>query len=131
MSCRCSAAFTLWFTYLLGKEATGSRAVAALAALLLLASPVFLTHVMVPMSDVPAAAGWTLVAVLVLKQRPLAAGIVAGLTLLVRPNLILLALIPVFAWQRRREPLIRVRDGHRARSAGGHDHQRRFFTADR
>ena len=72
------AAFTLWFTYLLGKEATGSKAVAALAALMLLASPVFLTHVMVPMSDVPAAAGWTLVAVLVLKQRYLAAGIVVG-----------------------------------------------------
>ena len=82
-----------------------------LAALMLLASPVFLTHVMVPMSDVPAAAGWTLVAVLVLKQRPLAAGIVAGLTLLVRPNLIPLALVPVFAWQQRREPLIRYAMG--------------------
>ena len=46
-------ACTLWFTYLLGREATGSRTVGALAALLLLASPVFLTHLMVPMSDVP------------------------------------------------------------------------------
>lgn len=99
------AAFTLWFTYLLGKEATGSRTAAALAALLLLASPAFLTHVMVPMSDVPAAAGWTLACVLALKQRPLAAGIVSGLALLVRPNLIALALMPVFAWRRRREPL--------------------------
>ena len=111
MSCPVLAALTLWFTYLLGREATGSRTVAALAALLLLASPVFLTHVMVPMSDVPAAAGWTLVAVLVLKQRSLAAGIVAGLTLLIRPNLILLALVPVFAWQGRREPLIRYAMG--------------------
>ena len=105
------AAFTLWFTYLLGKEATGSRAVAALSALLLLASPVFLTHVLVPMSDVPAAAGWTLVAVLVLKQRYLAAGIVSGLTLLVRPNLIPLVLMPVFAWQQRREPLVQYAMG--------------------
>jgi hypothetical protein len=104
-------AFTVWFTYLLGKEATGSRAAGAFAALLLLASPVFLTHVMVPMSDVPAAAGWTLVAVLVLKQRPLAAGMVSGLTLLVRPNLIPLALMPVFAWQQRREPLIQYAMG--------------------
>ncbi|MEO5741237.1 MAG: hypothetical protein ABIS29_11635 [Vicinamibacterales bacterium] len=105
------AAFLLWFTYLLGREATGSHVVGALAALLLLASPVFLAHVMVPMSDVPAAAGWTLVALLALKQRPLAAGIVAGLTLLVRPNLIPLALVPVFAWQQRREPLIQYAAG--------------------
>ena len=105
------AAFTLWFTYLLGKETTGSKAVAALAALMLAASPVFLTHVMVPMSDVPAAAGWTLVAVLVLKQRYLAAGVVSGLTLLIRPNLIPLALVPVFAWQYRREPLIQYAMG--------------------
>ena len=53
---------------------------------LLLASPVFLTHVMVPMSDIPAAAGWTLVGLLVLKQRSVAAGWAAGLTLLIRPE---------------------------------------------
>jgi hypothetical protein len=99
-------ACTVWFTYLLGRETTGSTTVAALAAALVLASPVFLTHLLVPMSDVPAAAGWTLVAVLVLKQRPLAAGIAAGLTLLIRPNLIPLALMPGFAWQWRREPLM-------------------------
>jgi hypothetical protein len=105
-------ALLLWFTYLLGKEAASSRTVGALAALLLLASPVFLTHLLVPMSDVPAAAGWTLVGVLVLKQRALAAGVVSGLTLLIRPNLILLALMmPVFAWQQRREPLVRYASG--------------------
>ena len=63
------------------------------------------------MSDVPAAAGWTLVAVLALKQKPLAAGIVSGLTLLIRPNLILLTLVPAFAWRWRREPLIRYAMG--------------------
>lgn len=97
----------LWFTYLLGREASGSRTVGVLASALLVASPVFLAHVMVPMSDVPAAAGWTLVAVLVLKQRPLEAGFVAGLTLLIRPNLVLLALLPAFAWQRRGDSLVR------------------------
>jgi len=35
---------TLWFTYLLGREVSGSRSVGALAALLLLTSPVFLAH---------------------------------------------------------------------------------------
>jgi hypothetical protein len=99
-------ALTVWFTYLLGKATTGSTTVAALAALLVVASPVFIAHVMVPMSDVPVAAGWTLAAVLTLKQRALPAGIVSGLTLLVRPNLILLAAVPVFAWRRKRDTLI-------------------------
>ena len=101
-----AGALLSWFTYLLGREATGSRTVGALAAIFLIASPVFLAHVLVPMSDVPAAAGWTLVAVLVLKHRALAAGVVSGLTLLIRPNLVLLAGMPVFAWRQRREPLI-------------------------
>ena len=105
------AALTVGVTYFLGREATGSRTVGALASVLLAAAPAFVTHVMVPMSDVPAAAGWTLAALLVMKQWPIAAGIVSGLTLMIRPNLILLALVPVFAWQRRREPLIRYAMG--------------------
>jgi hypothetical protein len=105
------AALTVWCTYMLGSEATGSRTVASLAAALLVASPAFLTHVMVPMSDVPAAAGWTLVTVLALKQKPFAAGAVTGLTLMIRPNLVLLALVPAFAWRGRREPLMRFATG--------------------
>jgi hypothetical protein len=105
------AALSVWFTYILGREATGSRTVASLAAALLVASPAFLTHVMVPMSDVPAAAGWTLVAALALKQKPLAAGVVSGLTLMIRPNLILLTLVPAFAWRGAREPLMRFATG--------------------
>jgi len=105
------AALLLWLTYVLGKDATGSRTVGALAAVLLLASPVFLTHLLVPMSDIPAATGWTLVAVLVLKQRPLAAGIASGVTLLIRPNLVLLALAPILGWQQKREPLVRYAIG--------------------
>lgn len=102
---------TVGLTYLLGKEAAGNTTVAALAALMVLASPVFLTHILVPMSDVPAAAGWTLMAVLVLKERTLPAGIVSGATLLIRPNLVLMALVPVFAWRGRREPLVRYAVG--------------------
>lgn len=105
------AALAVWFTYMLGRDTTGSRSVGALAAALLVASPAFLTHVMVPMSDVPAAAGWTLVAVLALKQKPLAAGIVTGLALFIRPNLILLALMPGFAWRWKPEPLVRFATG--------------------
>ena len=101
-----AGALLVWFTYLLGREATGSKTAGALASVFLLASPVFLAHLLVPMSDVPAAAGWTLVAVLVLKRRTLAAGLASGLSLLIRPNLVLLAAMPVFAWQQRREPLV-------------------------
>ena len=54
------ASLALAFTYMLGTAATGSRTVGAFAALLLLASPVFLAHAMMPMTDVPVAAGWAL-----------------------------------------------------------------------
>lgn len=104
-------ALMLALTYVLGRDATGSRTVGALATMLLLGSPVFLTHLLVPMSDIPAAAGWTFVAVMVLKHRPLAAGIAAGAALLIRPNLVLLGLAPVFAWQEKRETLIRYAIG--------------------
>jgi hypothetical protein len=101
----------LWLTYLLGKEATGSSGIGALAAVLFLASPVFLTHVMVPMSDIPSAAGWALVSLLVLKQRSTAAGWAAGLTLLIRPNLFPLAALPVVAWYRSQDKLLRYAKG--------------------
>ena len=50
-------------------------------------------------------------AVLVLKQTPLAAGIASGAALLVRPNLVLLALAPILGWQQKREPLVRYAIG--------------------
>lgn len=94
------AAAALYCTYLLGREATGSRVAGSLASLLLLASPVFLLHSIVPMTDVPAAAGWALVCVLALRQpqQPLLTGLVAGASLLIRPNLVLLAAVPLCAW---------------------------------
>jgi len=94
------AAIALYATYLLGRVATGSRTTGALAALLLLASPVFMAHAMVPMTDVPVAACWASVCALALRRppRPLLAGAIAGLSLLIRPNLILLCAAPVCAW---------------------------------
>ena len=47
----------VWCCYLLGRRAA-SAAVGACAAVLLACSPVFLFHLVVPMSDVPAAALW-------------------------------------------------------------------------
>jgi hypothetical protein len=94
-------ALALWFTYLLGREVTGSREAGVFAAALLLASPPFLAQIMQPMSDVPVAAGWALVCLLALKEpkpRAFSAGLAAGASLLIRPNLLLLAGAPISAW---------------------------------
>lgn len=107
-------AVSLWWAYLLGSHVTGSRAVGALAALLLLSSPVFLMHLLLPMTDVPVAAGWTLVALLALREprpRMLAAGLVSGATLMIRPNLALLALAPVITWRGRPSYVLRFAIG--------------------
>jgi 4-amino-4-deoxy-L-arabinose transferase-like glycosyltransferase len=95
------AAVALACTYALGIVASGSAMVGSLAALLLLASPPFLAHAMVPMSDVPATAGWTLACVLAMREplpRSLLSGLAAGTSLLIRPNLVLLAAAPVIGW---------------------------------
>jgi dolichyl-phosphate-mannose-protein mannosyltransferase len=94
-------ALALWLTYLLGREVTGSREAGVFAAALLLASPPFLSQLMVPMTDVPVAAGWALVCLLALKNpkpRAFTAGVAAGASLLIRPNLLLLLAAPISAW---------------------------------
>ena len=95
------ASLALACTYLLGQRATGSKVAGVLATLFLLTSPTFLTHETLPMSDVVAAAGWSVVCVMALREpvpRPLAAGLFAGAALLVRPNLLLLGLAPIIGW---------------------------------
>src|SRR5947208_11448383 len=94
-------ALAVWFTYLLGRDATGSRSVGIVAAALLLTSPIFLAYTMQPMTDAPMAALWALVCLLAIHQprpRALAAGLAAGSALLIRPNLLLLVLVPLVAW---------------------------------
>jgi hypothetical protein len=94
-------ALAVWFTYLLGRDVTRSPLVGMTAASLLVASPVFLSYLLQPMTDVPVAAGWTLVGVLALREpwpRSFSAGLVAGATLLIRPNLFALAMVPPVAW---------------------------------
>jgi hypothetical protein len=110
----------VWCCFLLGRRAA-SAAVGACAAVLLACSPAFLFHLVVPMSDVPAAALWSAALCLALRRgdgvpffgmrhgKPLApasAGISAALAVLVRPNLApLAALVAVFvAWPGRDEP---------------------------
>jgi hypothetical protein len=95
----------VWATYLMGARLAG-RTVGASAAILLATSPPFLSQLMVPMSDVPVTAWWTLsMALLPLKRRDaaLAAGIVAGAAILTRPNLVPVLIVPVAFLARRRE----------------------------
>ncbi len=76
-------------TFLLGRKAGGAT-VGALSALLVAASPVVVFQSLWPMTDVPVAALWTAAAVLALRDSrasDLSAGVLAGMAMLVRPQL--------------------------------------------
>ena len=84
----------VWSTYLLG--ARFSRCVGVAAACLLACSPAFLFQLMQPMSDVPAAALWMLAAATATsgkRRSPLMAGLAAGGAIVVRPNLLPMAIV--------------------------------------
>ena len=86
----------VWATYLMG-AVTAGPAVGLAAAVLLATSPVFLYQLMSPMSDVPVTAWWTLcLALLPFKRRAatLAAGVLAGIAILTRPNLVPILCVP-------------------------------------
>ena len=88
----------VWSTYLLGRRAGGPLA-GAIAAILLAASPAFLFQtILAPMSDLPAAAWWTLTLALLFIDRAWtapAAALTAALAVLTRPNLVPVALVPL------------------------------------
>jgi hypothetical protein len=86
----------IWLTYRLG-HACGDPLAAGLAAVLVSASPTFLFQVVQPMSDVPATACWLAALLLAARGIPTAAGwagAVASLAILIRPNLVPLAIVP-------------------------------------
>jgi len=91
------AGVAVWATYALGTCA-GGRRVGVAAAVLLAASPTVLFQVThAPMSDLPAAAWWTVaLAALFRPSRPAAllCGMATGAAILTRPNLVPLAVIP-------------------------------------
>jgi hypothetical protein len=85
----------VWCGYLLGRR-VASPAVGACAAVLLACSPPLLFHLVVPMSDVPAAALWSAAIWAALSSgggAPVLAGICTALAVLVRPNLAPLAIV--------------------------------------
>ena len=91
----CGALLVL-FTFQLGRPIFGTAA-AAIAAILVACSPVVVFMSLVPMADVPAAAFWIgalAVAVGGSAPRALMAGLLAAIAILIRPNLVPLAVFP-------------------------------------
>jgi hypothetical protein len=85
----------VWMTSALGSSTHG-RLTGVLAAVLVATSPSFVTELMVPASDVAAAAWWTTALVLTIQGGSLAAlgaGVAVSLAVLTRPNLVPLAAV--------------------------------------
>lgn len=78
-----------------------SRTSGAIAAAFLATSPVWLFQIVQPMSDVPAAALWTLALLAAVSGRATFSGLTAAVALMIRPNLFPLAAAAafiLFAW---------------------------------
>ena len=90
-------ALTIWLTFVLGRRLFEPPAIAIAGAALVAASPVFLYQVMNAMSDVPAAAFWTLAVVLAVGRRPSWSGLAMTVAIAIRPNLAPLAAV-LIAW---------------------------------
>jgi hypothetical protein len=91
-----SAGLFVWATYALARRIAGHAAGAA-AALIAATSPVVLFMSLSVMSDVPAGAVWTGAAAGALsgsRRGALIAGVLAALGVLIRPNLVPLAIVP-------------------------------------
>ena len=89
----------VWLAFVLGRRIGDARG-GLMAAVLLAASPVFLYQIVQPMNDVPAVALWLLALVLAWRAAarpeglaPMWSGAAAGAALVVRPNLLPLAVV--------------------------------------
>jgi hypothetical protein len=98
------AGLTIWCTYLLGGHVFGRVGIGLAAAVLVAVSPVFLAHIVSPLSDVPATAVATLALVLITIEQPVAAGLAAATAIAIRPNLAPLALA-ILVWTGLRDAL--------------------------
>ena len=104
-----TGALFVWVAFRLGARAGGSL-VGLAAALAIATSPVFLFQSVWPMSDVPAGAAWTAAALFATGSRrrsAAASGLFAAVGVLIRPNLLPVALIIVLFM------LVRARPGER------------------
>ena len=102
-------ALVVWASYLLGRY-LGNAWAGAIAALLMVCSPVFLWFLLRPMSDVPVTACWAMALVFALSDGSRGAvlsGVATAAAILVRPNLLPLATIPVLLLATKHERRIR------------------------
>lgn len=91
-----SGAVLVLATWGIGRR-LGSSGAGLIAAWFVLASPVFLYMMALPMTDVPVAASWAVVFLLALAgtdRQAIFAGLLAALAILVRPNLVWLVVFP-------------------------------------
>jgi hypothetical protein len=89
-----TAGLLVWLTYAFGRRAS-DRLVAMGAAVLVATSPTVLFMMMWPMSDVPVAAFWLAALVTATAGRPLPTAMLAGVAILIRPNLAPLVVVPI------------------------------------
>ena len=87
-----TGALLVWFTFLAARHMAGPLA-GTMAAVLIAVSPPMLYQLVQPMNDVTTAALWMATFVALLAGKWALAGVSCGLALLVRPNLLLLALV--------------------------------------
>ena len=112
-----AGAVLVWLTFIAGRTIGGPIA-GAMAAALVATSPSLLYQVVQPMNDVTTAALWMATVAALLGRRYVLAGLCCGLALLVRPNLLPLALICALAIVIR-PAVARQRFGEVRRSLGG------------
>jgi len=95
-----AGALLVWLTFVAGRNLAGPIA-GAMAAALIAASPATLYQVVQPMNDVTTAALWMATFAALIHRRWGIAGLCCGVALLVRPNLLPLALVAgIFAGSR-------------------------------
>jgi len=88
-------ALAVWLTFAIGRR-LGETGAGAAAAVLTSVSPTFLYQLVQPMGDVPVTAAWLLALYLATGRTDLsaaAAGLAAGVAVLIRPNLLPLAVL--------------------------------------
>ncbi len=90
-----AGALLVWLTFVAGR-AIGGPLAGAMAAALIASSPAMLYQVVQPMNDVTTATLWMATFAGLIRRRWALAGLFCGLALLVRPNLVPLALVAGF-----------------------------------
>jgi 4-amino-4-deoxy-L-arabinose transferase-like glycosyltransferase len=97
-------AVLVWTTYLIGARLAGPCA-GAIASALMVSSPPFLVWLVMPMTDVPIAAWWSVAVVLALRQQSFLSGLATSAAILTRPNLApLAAIVALIVLARSRQP---------------------------